>query len=105
MQPARMAVAHRPAQHGGAGQVHLARLQDDRLVERLMAVPVVLPDKDRSNVACFGICIGHLSAVDSGGGDMAEPYRDKAQHDRGDDIRRRAQPVAVPRQVQCLQAE
>src|SRR6185437_4833515 len=46
MQPARMAEAHRPAQNRGAGQVLLARLQHDRLVERQMLMMVILADED-----------------------------------------------------------
>ena len=46
VQMARMAEAHRPAQHGGAGKAHLARLQHDRLVEGLMPGLVVLADED-----------------------------------------------------------
>src|SRR4051812_42936451 len=53
MQPARMTVAHRPPQNRGAGQVHLARLQNDYLVERLMAVTVVLPHKDAQQHRLF----------------------------------------------------
>src|SRR5690349_6568821 len=53
MQPARMTVAHRPAQHRGAGQMHLARLQNDRLIERLVAVPIVLADKDAQQCCLF----------------------------------------------------
>ncbi len=41
-----MAEAQWPAEHGGAREVVLARLHDDRLVERLMLVPLVLAEED-----------------------------------------------------------
>ena len=41
-----MAEAHRSAQHGGAGEVHLARLEHDRLVERQVLELVVLAEED-----------------------------------------------------------
>ena len=46
VQMARMAEAHRPAQHGGAGEAHLAGLQHDRLVEGPMSGLVVLANED-----------------------------------------------------------
>src|SRR5579863_4239867 len=46
MQAARLAVAERPTQHGRAGEMQLARLQYDRLVERLAAVLVALAAED-----------------------------------------------------------
>ena len=46
MQHARMAEAHRPAQDGGAGEMHLAGLEHNGLVERLMVSLVILADKD-----------------------------------------------------------
>ena len=46
VQMARMAEAHRSAQHGGAGKTHLAGLQHDGLVERPVAGLVVLADED-----------------------------------------------------------
>src|SRR5579871_4375690 len=46
VQPARFAEAHRPAQHGGAGEVQFARFQYDRFIERLRAGLVVLADED-----------------------------------------------------------
>jgi hypothetical protein len=42
VQAARMAEAHRAAQHGGTGELELTRLQDDGFVQRLMAAPVIL---------------------------------------------------------------
>ncbi len=46
MQRTRMAEAQGTAQHRGAGKFHLARLQHDRLVERLVIEFVVLADED-----------------------------------------------------------
>ena len=43
---ARVSEAERSAQHGGPGEMHLARFQHDRLVERLVVGLVVLADKD-----------------------------------------------------------
>src|ERR1051325_6808982 len=45
------------------------------------------------------------SAAQRGSGDMPEPYRDQAQHYREHDIAARLQPMALPRQIQRLQAE
>ena len=71
-----MAVAHRPAQHGRAGKVHLARLENDRLVKRLPLEPVVLAEEypeedgvfgnlhgctDRFTSRCMDACGGELS--------------------------------------------
>ena len=54
-----MAEAHRPAQHGGAGKLHLARLEHDRLVERQMAGLVVLADEDAQQHGVAGERHGH----------------------------------------------
>src|SRR5215813_4356639 len=41
-----MAEAHRPAQHRGASELHLARLEQDRLVEREASGLGVFADED-----------------------------------------------------------
>src|SRR6478609_7259864 len=41
-----MAEAHRSAQDSGAGKMHLARFEHDRLVERLVVSLVILADED-----------------------------------------------------------
>ena len=46
VQAAGLAEAHRPAQDRGAGQVQLARLQDDGFVERLVFPAVAFADED-----------------------------------------------------------
>src|SRR5262249_19046152 len=46
VQAAGMSISHGSPQHGRAGKVHLARLQHDRLVERMMLEAVVLAEKD-----------------------------------------------------------
>src|SRR6185503_15499221 len=46
VQAARMAKAHRAAQHRGAGEMLRPRLEDDRLIERQMLMAVVLADED-----------------------------------------------------------
>jgi len=55
-----MAKAHRPAQHGGAGKMHLARFEHDCFVKGMVIVPFVLPVKIRSSMASRGICIVKL---------------------------------------------
>ena len=42
------------AQHRRAGELHLARLQHDRLVERKMTVPVVLAEEDAEKDGVVG---------------------------------------------------
>ena len=44
VQPARLAEAHRSAQHGGAGEVTLTGLDHDGFIERLAVEMVVLAD-------------------------------------------------------------
>src|SRR2546423_14044735 len=46
MHPAGFAEADRTAQRRGTGQMHFARLQDDRFVERAMLVAVALADEN-----------------------------------------------------------
>ena len=63
---ARMAEAHRPAQHGGAGKAHLAGLQHDGLVERLWPALSSSPMKMRSSTASreSGMAQIHFNGVD-----------------------------------------
>jgi hypothetical protein len=46
MNPARMAESDVAAQDGRSAEVHLPRLQDNRLMERKTLKSVVLPEKD-----------------------------------------------------------
>src|SRR5690242_8392885 len=54
VQMARMAKAQTAAQHGGAGDVRLARLEHDCLVERLAVVAIVLADEDAQKLRLLG---------------------------------------------------
>ena len=55
-----MPEAERSAQHGGAGKMHLARLQHDRLVERLVVGLVILADKDAQQHGVTGELHGQI---------------------------------------------
>src|SRR5256885_14142377 len=46
MHPAGFAETNRTAHRGGTGQMHFARLQDDRFVERAMLIAVALADEN-----------------------------------------------------------
>src|SRR5262245_31840848 len=46
VEPAGLTETHRAPEHGCAGEVHLARLEDDGLVERPMSSALALADED-----------------------------------------------------------
>ena len=50
---ARGAEAHRPAQHGRAGEMQFARLEHDRLVERLVLPAIAFADKNAQERGVF----------------------------------------------------
>src|SRR5262245_33720223 len=62
---ARIAEAHRAAQHCRASEMHLARFEHDRLVERLMARLVVLANENAEQHGIAGERHGqiHLMAL------------------------------------------
>jgi hypothetical protein len=60
VQPARLAEPHRTAQHGGAGEVQLARLHHDRFIERPAVAMVALADEDAERNGLIGNLHGQL---------------------------------------------
>jgi hypothetical protein len=60
VQAAVVTEAEGPAQHRGAGQARLARLEHDRLVERLAVGAIVLAEKDAQQ---HGLFEGHRSCL------------------------------------------
>jgi hypothetical protein len=61
VQVAGMTVAHGPAQHRGAGKMHLSRLEHERLVKRAMLELVVFADEDAQQHGVLGNLHGFRS--------------------------------------------
>src|SRR2546422_10075366 len=54
MQAARFAKSHGASQNGGAGEMHLARFQYDRFIERLMMPAITFTEKDAKQDGVLG---------------------------------------------------
>ena len=72
------AETHRPAQHGRAGEMPLARFEHDRFVKRLMFPPVAFADEDPQQHRVFWDLHGVLF-VDQRCAEMSEPDGDQTE--------------------------
>ena len=82
VQSARMAIAHRAAEHGCAGKMHLARLEYNRFVERFVVVTIILANEDTKQDRLVRYLHGSrsLQLVETDCRDVAEPHCKHAQN-------------------------
>src|SRR5215472_264411 len=104
---ARMAKAHRTAQDRGAGELHLAGFDQNRLVERQAPRLGVFSYEDSEQDGVTRKLHGsHPShRIEAEGGDMAEPNREQAQYHRAANIEGGLQPFAIAHEIERLQTE